>query len=120
MNARKPPMITKSSSIMFKSNKELNRAVAREMERLEPEYFQKHAAELIPQYMAMVLWTIQLNKGEEAMREFIEDFHETDYLMDNPSKLHHRFDPTDCDKELKEKYGIDVRKEFPIRTEVQK
>lgn len=99
---------------------QIKREVAAEFERLEPEYFKKHAEMLIPQYMAMVLWTIQVNDGEESMRKFIDDFHETDYLMENPSRLHHRFDPTDCEKELKEKYGIDVRKEFPIRTEVQK
>lgn len=122
MNARTPPIMPKSSPIMFKSNKELNKAVEKEMERLEPYYFEKHAKTLIPQLYAMVLYTLATCEGYgvKRLKRFCEHIHDIDELMDNPSRLHHRFDPTDLIDVVKEKYGIDVVKEFPVRVEVQK
>jgi hypothetical protein len=48
MNARKPP--TTYSAI--------KKEVAAELERQEPELFAKHAEMLIPQAMAVFLWTM--------------------------------------------------------------
>jgi hypothetical protein len=112
MNARKPP--TTYSAI--------KKEVAAELERQEPELFAKHAEMLIPQAIATFLWTMALCYGwkEKRLKQLVENLKETDYLMDNPSRLHHRFSPLDCEKEIKEKYGIDVREEFPVRIEIQK
>ena len=76
---------------------------------------------LIPQAMAMFLWTMAINYGwgKSRLRKLAEALHETDYLMDNPSRLHHRFDATDLIEVVKEKYEIDVVKEFPVRIEVK-
>jgi hypothetical protein len=112
MNARKPP--TTYSAI--------KKEEAAELERQEPELFAKHAEMLIPQAIATFLWTMALCYGwkEKWLKQLVENLKETDYLMDNPSRLHHRFSPLDCEKEIKEKYGIDVREEFPVRIEIQK
>ena len=101
---------------------QIKREVAAEFDRKEPELFKKHAEMLIPQLYAMVLYTLATCEGygEKRLKRFIEHIHDVDELMENPSKLHHRFDPTDLIDVVKEKYGIDVVKEFPVRIEVQK
>lgn len=101
---------------------QIKRECVAEMDRLEPEYFKKHAEQLIPQAFAMFLWTMAVNYGwgKQRLRKLAEALHETDYLMDNPSRMHHRFDAIDLIEVVKDKYGIDVVKEFPPRVEVQK
>ena len=120
MKARK--RLPTNSPIVFNSYEEFQKAVAKEMDNQEPELFVKHANDLIPQAFAVFLWTMQLNYGwgEKRLKKLVEDLHETDYLMEHPSRLHHKFDPLDCERELKEKYGIDLRKEFPVRVEDKK
>lgn len=111
----------KDKPIVFKNYAEFQKAVAREIENQEPELFIKHANDLIPQAFAVFLWTMALNYGwgEKRLKKLVEDLHETDYLMEHPSRLHHRFDPIDCEREIKEKYGIDIRAEFKVRVENQ-
>ena len=112
MKARTPP----------DTYRQIKREVAAEMERQHKQLFVQAAEELIPQAMAVVLWTMAVNYGwkKKRLRKLVEALKETDYLMENPSRLHHRFSPLDCEREVKEKYGIDFRKEFPIRVEIQK
>ena len=112
MKAHKPP----------DTFSQIKREVAAEMNRQEPELFKKHAEMLIPQLYAMVLYTLATCEGygEKRLKRFCEHIHDIDELMDNPSYLHHKFDPTDLIDVVKEKYGIDVVKEFPVRIEVQK
>ena len=111
----------KDKPIVFNSYAEFQKAVAREIENQEPELFIKHANDLIPQAFAVFLWTMALNYGwrGKRLKRLVENLHETDYLMENPSRLHHRFDPIDCEREIKEKYGIDIRAEFKVRVENQ-
>lgn len=101
---------------------QIKREVAAEVNRKEPEIFKKHAEMLIPQVYAMVLYTLATCEGYgvKRLKRFCEHIHDIDDLMENPSRLHHRFDPTDLIDVVKEKYGIDVVKEFPVRIEVQK
>jgi hypothetical protein len=101
---------------------QIRREVAAEMNRQETELFKRHAEMLIPQVYAMVLYTLATCEGygEKRLKRFCEHIHDIDELMENPSRLHHRFDPTDLIDVVKEKYGIDVVKEFPVRVEVQK
>lgn len=112
----------KDKPIVFKNYAEFQKAVADEIAKQEPEIFKRHAEQLIPQAYAMFFWTLDLNYGWKKKRllKLVEDLKETDYLMEHPSRLHHRFSPIDCEREIKEKYGIDVVKEFPVRVEVQK
>lgn len=112
----------KDKPIVFKNYAEFQKAVADEIAKQEPEIFKKHAEMLIPQVYAMVLYTLATCEGygEKRLKRFCEHIHDIDELMENPSRLHHRFDPTDLIDVVKEKYGIDVVKEFPVRVEVQK
>lgn len=98
---------------------QIRREVAKEVDKQRGEIFVEAAQDLIPQAMAVFLWTMAVNYGWKKKRllKLVENLHETDYLMENPSKLHHRFDPLDLEREVKEKYGIDVRTEFPVRVE---
>lgn len=101
---------------------QIKREVAAEVDRIEPELFKKHAEMLVPQIMATVMKVLAMCEGYGKIRleRFVEEVNDLVDLMDNPSPLHHKFDPTDLIKEIKEKYGIDVVKEFPVRIEVQK
>ena len=96
---------------------QIKREVAADMERQHKQLFVQAAEELIPQAMAVVLWTMAVNYGwkKKRLRKLVDNLKETDYLMDTPSRLHHRFSPLDCEQEIKEKYGIDLRAELPIR-----
>lgn len=98
---------------------QIRREVAKEVDRQRAEIFREAAADLIPQAMAVFLWTMAINYGwgKKRLLKLVENLHETDYLMENPSILHHRFDPLDLEKVVKEKYCIDVRAEFPVRIE---
>lgn len=120
MRARK--CLPKNGPIIFNSYEDFRKAVAEEIAKQEADIYKRHAEQLIPQVYAMFFWTIELNYGWKKKRllKLVENLKETDYLMDHPSRLHHRFDPIDCEREMKEKYGIDFRKEFPIRVEIQK
>lgn len=96
---------------------QIKKEVAAEVQRQHKQLFVQAAEDLIPQAMAVFLWTMAVNYGwkKKRLQKLVEALHETDYLMDNPSLLHHRFSPIDLEKEIKEKYDIDLRAEFSIR-----
>lgn len=100
----------------------ITRNVEKELERRMPEIFKQHADDLIPQATATFLWTMatRFGWGEKRLRELAEAIHDTEWLMDNPSRLHHKFTPYDCEREIKKKYGIDIRAEFPVKVEDEK
>lgn len=112
MKARTPP----------RSYKDFKRCTRIEFEEFREEVYVQAADDLIPQYMATTLWVMAKYHGwgEKRLRKLVDDWHDVDSLMENPSKLHSRFSPLDCEKEIKERFGIDLRAEFPIRVEVQK
>lgn len=120
MRARK--CLPKNGPIIFDSYEDFQKAVAEEIAKREFDIYKRHAEDLIPQVYAMVFKTIEMNYGWKKKRlwKLVETLKETDYLMEHPSRLHHRFSPIDCEREMKEKYGIDFRKEFPVRVEIQK
>lgn len=100
---------------------EARREVEREAEEHYAEIFCKCAADLTAQITATIIWTLMKNEGwgEVRIRRLIEHIHDTEYLMDNPSRLHHRFSPLECETEIKERFGIDLREEFPVKVEVK-
>lgn len=100
---------------------EIRTAVAEEMDRQYEELYRRAAADLNAQNLGVVFWTLakSFGWGEKRLKALVEALHDTDDLMEHPSRLHHRFSPLDCEKELKEKYGIDLREEFPARVEVK-
>jgi hypothetical protein len=101
---------------------EIRRAVEEEMDRQYEALYRRMAADLNAQNLGVVYWTLakSFGWGEKRLKALTEALHDTDDLMEHPSRLHHRFSPLDCEKEIKERFGIDLRAEFPIRVEVQK
>ena len=88
---------------------------------MREEIFREVAPDITAQNIAFMLWTMytRFGWGEKRIRRLIEAFHDTEDLMENPSRLHHRFSPLECEEILKEKFGIDVRAEFPPKVEVK-
>ncbi len=112
----------KDKPIVFKNYAELQKAVADEIAKQEPEIFKRHAEQLIPQAYATVFKVLDMDHGWKAKRlwQLIYELKNLNNLMEHPSPLLPSFSPIDCEREMKEKYGIDFRKEFPIRVEIQK
>ena len=57
--------------------------------------------------------------GEKRLKAFVEALHDTDELQSNPSPLHRRFSGLECEEIIKDKFGVDIRKEFPPKVEVK-
>lgn len=110
------------AALSINTRKAIEIEVAKELERQRAVVYRQAAEDLMPQALAFFLWTLQLNYGwgEKRLRKLVDDLHETDHLMNCPSPMHHRFNTLDCEKMLKDKYGIDVRAEFPIVVEDKK
>lgn len=85
------------------------------------ERYRDIAPDVMVQCLANVLWTMNRSYGwgRKRLRGLIEALHETDRLQCEPSKLHSRFDGLDCEEEIKERFGIDLRGEFPVKIEVK-
>ena len=112
MKARTPPV----------TFKQIQSAVTDEFERQHDEMFAQMAPKIMAQTLATVLWTMHTRYGwgKRRLRGLVEALHDTDELMDNPSPLHHRFDPLDCERQIQEQFGIDLRREFEAKVEVRK
>lgn len=103
----------------YTTPKEIRREVEKETAEQYEKIFRKCADELTVQVLATVIWTLMTNYkynwGKKRIMQFIEALHDTEDMMDNPSYLHHRFSPLECEQIIKDKYGIDLRKEFPAK-----
>lgn len=110
------------AALSINTRKAIEIEVAKELERQRAVVYRQAAEDLMPQALAFFLWTMQLNYGwgEKRLRKLVDDLHETDHLMNSPSPMHHRFNSLDCEEMLKDKYGIDIRAEFPIVVEDKK
>lgn len=113
---------TMKATLSINTRKAIEIEVAKELERQRAVVYRQAAEDLMPQALAFFLWTMQLNYGwgEKRLRKLVDDLHETDHLMNSPSPMHHRFNSLDCEEMLKDKYGIDIRAEFPIVVEDKK
>lgn len=83
--------------------------------------FREVADDLLVQNLATVFWTLAVNDGWGAgqLRKLADDLHETKNLMNNPSPLHHKFSPLECEQIIKDKYNIDLRAEFKAQVETK-
>lgn len=100
-----------------------SRRIAREeYENVREEIFRSCANDIMVQTLSTVIWTLMTAQDwdGEKVKKFVEQLHDTDELMDNPSKLHHKFSGLECEQIIKEKCGVDLRAEFPARVEVKK
>lgn len=100
---------------------EVKREVAKEVEVQYKELFAQAADEILPQAVATFLWTMHVNYGwgEIRLQQLVNALKDTNNIMKNPSKLHKRFGPIDCEQYLKEKFNIDVVTEFKAEVEMK-
>ena len=98
----------------IKLPKAMQAEIDRQKEKIFTEVYEKATAEITAQILATVFWTmsVEFGWGEKRLRALADALHDTEHLMINPSRLHHRFCGLDCEEYLKSKYGIDLRKEF--------
>lgn len=102
------------------SEKDVKKAARQEYEEIREEIFRECAHDIMTQALCVVYYTL-IQKGwrEKRLKDFTTEIKATNDLMCNPSRLHHRFSPLDIEKMIKEKYGIDLRKEFEPNIEVK-
>ena len=105
----------------LKMNSKQQRAAEKLLDDEHERIFRAVADDLLVQNLATVFWTLAVNDGwgKKRLRKFADDLHETKRLMNNPSALHHRFSPLECEKIINDKFGIDLRSEFRAQVEVK-
>lgn len=83
--------------------------------------FRECADDITAQCLATVFWTLAINNGWGAgrLRKLADALHDTQDLMNNPSPLHHKFSPLECEQIIKDKYKIDIRAEFKAQVETK-
>ena len=114
-------MVSSLKARTINTREEIKRQVSKQLEDGYEEIFRKAANDVFIQNLAVMLWTMETRFGWKGkrLRDLTDALHDTDDMMCNPSKIHHRFSPLDCEKHLKEKYGIDLRSEFKVKVEVK-
>lgn len=103
--------------LTHKQKKEAQRLLDDEHERI----FRECADNILAQAFAAVFWTLAVNDGwgTKRLQKLVDDLHETQNLMNNPSPLHHKFSPLECAQIIKDKYNIDIRAEFKAQVEIK-
>ena len=105
----------------YTSTTEAGREVSREVVNKKEEIFREAVDDIYVQLIASVFWTMhtRFGWGKKRLGYLLEALKDTRELMDNPSPLHHRFGPIECEEIIKDKYGIDLAKELPPQVEVK-
>lgn len=90
-------------------------------EEVREEVYKECANDIMIQCLSTVFWTLATNCGYGAgrLKKLAEQLHDTKELMDNPSRLHHKFSGIECEQIIKDKYGLDLRAEFTADVEVK-
>lgn len=112
----------KAITHIFVTEKQVQKSVDAQIEDIRFEVYQEAVQDITAQTLATVLVTLEQCYGwkGERLRKFVECIHDTEDLMVKPSPLHHRFTHLDNLKHIKDKYNIDLRKEFPAHAERKK
>lgn len=100
---------------VYVTETQIHDAVEAEIETIRKECHQEAVQAVTTQTLATVLYCLETCYGwkEQRLKKFLEYLHDTEELMVNPSPLHHRFNHLDNMKRMKERYNIDLNKEFP-------
>lgn len=103
------------------SEKDVRRASRSECEEYREEIFKECADDIMAQALCTVFYTLLTAYGwrKQRLRNFADALHATNDLMCNPSRLHHRFSPLDIEQTLKDKYSLDLRREFKANIEIK-
>lgn len=100
---------------------EIKQAVQEEFEKEHLQLYQRATADITAQILANVLVAMEQYYGwkEKRLKELITAIHMTEDSMVTPSPLHKTYTTLDNEKHLKDKFGIDLRAEFPPNVEVK-
>lgn len=86
------------------------------------EVFRDAAGDIIAQVMASVFFTLSVQYGwkKKRLEQFVSALHDTDRMMWKRSPLQkYTLSPIECEKAIKDDYGIDLRKEFPPKVDMR-
>lgn len=105
----------KARTHILVTEKQVQKSVDDMIDDIRYEVYAEAVQDITAQTLATVMVTLEQWYGwkEERLKKFVEHIHDTEDLMVKPSPLHHRFTHLDNLKHIKEKYNIDLRKEFP-------
>ncbi len=105
----------KARTHILVTEKQVQKSVDDMIEDIRFEVYAEAVQNITAQTLATVMVTLEQWYGwkEERLTKFVEHIHDTEDLMVKPSPLHHRFTHLDNLKHIKEKYNIDLIKEFP-------
>lgn len=103
------------------SEKDVRRVARQEYEEVREEIFKECADDIMAQALCTVFYTLVTAYGwrKQRLRNFADALHSTNDLMCNSSRLHHRFSPLDIEQTLKDKYSLDLRREFKADIEIK-
>lgn len=103
------------------TREEIKKQVERELEDGYERIFRQCADDLIVQFTSSLFWTMatRFGWGKKRLRELADALHDTEDMMSRPTAMNHRFGPLECEKTVRERYGIDLREEFKAIVEVK-
>lgn len=103
------------------SKYELKQLVAEEFEKRHIELYKESVADISVQMLANVLVALEQYYGwkKKRLQEFVTALHATEDSMVTPSPLHKTYTTLDNEKHIKDKFGIDLRAEFPADVEIK-
>lgn len=96
------------------NTKSVREEVQRQFSELKTDLMREIAPDLAGQILSNVLITLEKSYGfkKQRLKTFLDQLHATCDLMDKPTGLTHRWTVDDNIKYLKDKYDIDLKKEF--------
>lgn len=84
--------------------------------------FRDCAQDVMTQSLGCVFWTlaIQFGFGKRRLRKLADALHDTDLMMCKKNPLTGKcISPIELAKQVKEDYGIDLAKEFPVKIDLR-
>lgn len=118
MKAR--PIITDDTKLVV-TKAELKKMVAEEFEKRHIELYEESAADITVQLLSNVLVALEQYYGwkKKRLQEFVTALHITEDSMVTPSPLHRTYTTLDNEKHIKDRFGIDLRAEFPASVDIE-
>ena len=98
----------------FTNGKALHKAINREWELKQDEFFDKCKNDISAQVMAVCMLSLKtrFGFGKKRMRDFYDDVKGTIEIMDKDAIFNKSFSTIDCIKMIKDLYGIDLDEDF--------
>ena len=98
----------------FTNGKALRKAINREWELKQDEFFDKCKNDISAQVMAVCMLSLKtrFGFGKKRMKDFYDDVKGTIEIMDKDAIFNKSFSTIDCIRMVKDLYGIDLDEDF--------